>query len=290
MTTPKRLLKTWIERQVDCTWLDEQIISLRQSSSVRQTLFRAVGLVPRKLGKADLKLTDTDFTNAATSSAGWDPTGYSIDMAARLVLLLEASQHRELFETTFDMLWRTADVGEQVAFYRGLPLYPNASHYLWRATDGCRTNIKAVFEAIAHRNPYPAKHFDEVAFNQLCLKALFVGSNLYLVQGLDSRLNAALSRMMTDYAFERWAASRAIYPELWRSVASHPDERCISALNRALASEDRITATAAALACSTSQDTAAQHCLAASPSRVQALLDDKPNWEDLAHQFLASQS
>ena len=173
MTTPKALLKTWLQRQVDCTWLDEQLTALGQSASVQQTLFRAVGLVPRKLGKADLDLTDADLQHARTVSAGWDPTNYSVDMAARLVLLLEASQHGASFETTFDMLWRTADVGEQVAFYRGLSLYPNGAHYLWRATDGCRTNIKAVFEAIAHRNPYPAEYFDEVAFNQLCLKISF---------------------------------------------------------------------------------------------------------------------
>ena len=78
--------------------------------------------------------------------------------------------------------------------------------------------MRVVFEAVAHRNPYPAEHFAEPAWNQLVLKALFVGSPLDPIVGLDARRNPTLARMLCDYAHERWAASRPVSPELWRCV------------------------------------------------------------------------
>ena len=174
MNDKATLIYKWLANQVDCHWLDQQLDKVSSATGLQETLFTSIGLAPRKVGKVDLQLTEADMVEANRLSAGWDPTDYSVDLAARLCLLLRAAEHGAQFEAVFDFLWRTADVAEQVAFYRGLSLYPNPERYLWRATDGCRTNIKGVFEAIAHRNPYPAQHFDEVAFNQLCLKALFV--------------------------------------------------------------------------------------------------------------------
>ena len=95
-----------------------------------------------------------------------------------------------------DQLCITADVSELAAFYRGLPLYPEPPRYLARATEGLRTNMKNVFESIAHRNPYPSEQFPEAAWNQMVLKALFVGSALWPIVGLDARANPALARML----------------------------------------------------------------------------------------------
>ncbi len=282
---PVDLLQRWLDRQLDgppAAWLAAQVAHLAGEHSDRD-LYVGVGLVPRKLGKADLALTAEDHADAAAACAGWDPTDYSVDQAARLLLLLTASHRGEAFDAAFYELWRTADVGEQVTFYRGLPLYPDPARYLWRATDGCRTNIKAVFEAIAHRNPYPAAHFDEVAFNQLCLKALFVGARLHPIQGLDGRHNGALARMMTDYAFERWAASRPVSWELWRCVGPYPDDRCLQALARAVADPDPQTRRAAALACHLSHVPAATALVAgASDDTREALASGALTWAALA--------
>ena len=70
--------------------------------------------------------------------------------------------------------------------------------------------MRPVFEAVAHRNPYPARHFDESAWNHLVLKALFIGSTLAPIEELDARANPTLMRMLCDYAHERWAAGRTI--------------------------------------------------------------------------------
>jgi len=65
-------------------------------------------------------------------------------------------------------------------------------------------------------NPYPADYFDDLAWNQMVLKALFVGS-LHLIYGLDTRANSHTSDG-NDYAHERWAAKRSVSPEIWRLV------------------------------------------------------------------------
>jgi hypothetical protein len=288
VSTPLELLNAWVARVADAAgaaWFADTRSRLAGEHTERD-LFVGVGLVARKLGKAPLPLTPEDMAAATAARAGWDPTGLTVDQAARLGLLLTAAAHGEPFHAAFQRLWRTADVGEQVAFYRGLPLYPDPERHLWRATDGCRTAIRVVFEAIAHGNPYPAEHFDETAWNQMCLKALFVGTTLHPVVGLDTRHNRALARMMADYAFERWAASRPVAWELWRCVGPEPDDRALSALARAVASDDPATARAATLAAATSRVPAATELVARASDQVQAeLARGALTWSALVTQF-----
>ncbi len=57
----------------------------------------------------------------------------------------------------------------------------------------------------------------------MVLKALFVGSALDPIIGLDDRANPELARILIDYARERWAAARPVTPELWRTVTPFAD-------------------------------------------------------------------
>ena len=134
------------------------------------------------------------------------------------MILLHAGGTGTRFAARFGQLCRTADVAEAIAFYRGLPLYPDPPLLEAQAAEGTRTNMRAVFEAVAHRSPYPKEQFAENRWNHMVLKALFVGSALHPIQGLDERANPALARMLCDYAHERWAAGRPVSPELWRCV------------------------------------------------------------------------
>ena len=108
--------------------------------------------------------------------------------------------------------------------------------------------MRAVFEAVAHRSPYPKEQFAENRWNHMVLKALFVGSTLHPIQGLDERANPTLARMLCDYAHERWAAGRPVSPELWRCVGPHADAEALADLQRVLATGGAIERQAAALA------------------------------------------
>jgi hypothetical protein len=98
-----------------------------------------------------------------------------------------------------------------------------------------RSAVKPVFEAVAHRSPYPSEFLDEPAWNQMVLKALFIGSELAPLQGLDERANPELAEVLLDYAHERWAAGRPVSPELWRCVGPFAQERALEDLERVVA-------------------------------------------------------
>jgi hypothetical protein len=235
--TAEALLDEWLERRVDAAaaaWLREAVASLAGGGTDRD-LFRAVSLASRKLGKASLAPSDSELASAAQARAGWDPQLWSVDQAARVRLLLAVRADGDTFVRRLDQLCATADVDELVAFHLGLPLYPDPPRHRLRAAEGIRTNMKVVFEAVAHRNPYPAEQLPEEAWNQMVLKALFVGSTLDPVQGLDARANPTLARMLGDYAHERWSAGRPVSPELWRCVGPFATGPLLADLERVLA-------------------------------------------------------
>ena len=68
------------------------------------------------------------------------------------------------------------------------------------------------------------------------LKALFVGSALAPIVGLDRRANENLARMLSDYARERWSAGRSVSPELWRCVGPFASGKLLDDLARTLES------------------------------------------------------
>jgi len=280
---PRRLLEQWLSRQLPeaaKAWLDEQLAKL--SGEVRERdLYVALGMAPRKLGKHDLALSEADLAEAARRRPGWDPRGWSVDQAARIVILLRGGGTGEAFAARFTQLCRTADVSEQVAFYRGLPLYPDPERLEAQAAEGTRTNMRAVFEAVAHRNPYPKERFGENRWNHMVLKALFVGSTLHPTQGLDERANPTLARMLSDYAHERWAAGRPVSPELWRCVGPHADAEALADLQRVLATGDATERKAAALALAACPDPQAKALLEQVPELAGAVARDEISWDNL---------
>ncbi len=143
--------------------------------------------------------------------------------------------------------------------------------------------MQPVFEAVAHRNPYPKEQFGENAWNHMVLKALFIGSRLDPIQGLDARANPALMRMLCDYAHERWAASRPVTPELWRCVGPFADRAALADLERVLTTGNPLERQAAALALSTSPDGGAADILRTkAPDLAKAAAAGKPGWAALS--------
>jgi hypothetical protein len=180
---------------------------------------------------------------------GLDPSEWSIDQAARIAFMA-ASYARDdaAFATSFDSFCATAGLSELIALCRGLPVYPAAVLLEPRAREAVRSGIRPVFEAVAHRNPYPVEYFVEDSWNQMVVKAFFIGSHLWPIQGLDRRANPRLARMLVDLAQERWAAGRPVSGEIWRCVAPHADSEGVAALVRAFETGDEKERLAVALA------------------------------------------
>src|ERR1051325_2834612 len=188
----------------------------------------------RRLGKADLALTQDDRQRAAALRPGFDPADWSVDQIARVAFMIASHEGNEAaFAARFDSFCSSAAVNELIALGRGLPLYPGGALIEPRAREAVRSGMKPVFEAVAHNNPYPDEIFGEDAWNHMVVKALFIGSSLWPIQGLDERANPHLARMLVGLAQERWAAGRPVSPELWRCVAPYADAAGVAALTRA---------------------------------------------------------
>lgn len=278
----RRLLKDWLRRQLggaEFGWLEGELSKLDQGR--QRDLDMLFGLAPRKLGRTDLDLSADALAAARQARADWDPRLWTIDEAARILALLEFAAAGGRFTDAFTELCRTAEVGEAVALYRGLPLYPEPAALEWQVGEGLRTSMRAIFEAIAHRSPFPKENFSEDRWNHMVLKALFIGSTLAPIQGLDQRANPTLARILSDYAHERWAAGRPVTPELWRCLGPFAEGILLDDLERLASSEEGHERRAAALALSASPDTRASAVLKRLPDEARLVKTGSLSWESL---------
>ena len=281
--TAAAVLEQMLAPRLDSTaaaWWGDALASLHGGGSDRD-LYRCVSLVSRRLGKALLAPDAAALAAAAQARPGWDPSRWTVDQAARVRLLLASSADAERLAARLDQLCATADVDELVALYGGLPLYPDAPRHRARAAEGLRSNMVVVYQAVAHNSPYPAEQLADGAWNQMVLKALFVGSALYPIQGLDQRANPALARMLGDYAHERWAARRTVGPELWRCVGPFADAVLLADLGRVLDTGSLPEQAAAVLALRLAADAGARQLLARHAALNEAVAASGVTWANL---------
>ncbi|MEM6647095.1 MAG: EboA domain-containing protein [Bacteroidota bacterium] len=279
------LLSTWLEARLrpDQFQAVQAVCAAVAGGAPRAKLYVAFNRLPKQVGKADLELADAALTYAEQARAGWDPRAWSVDQIARTLLILSVpADDTEGYVDTLRLLYETADVAAAVALYQMLPLLAHPEAFLFQATEGLRSNMTTVFDAVALRNPYPAEQFGENAFNQMVLKALFIGSPLHRIVGLDACANATLAQMLTDYAHERWAASRTVTHELWRPVGPFAEGAALADLERVLTHADPIQQQAGALALAASPDPDATHILARRADLHQQIAQGALTWETLA--------
>lgn len=150
---------------------------------------------------------------------------FLLNEAVRVAFLLKYSQEKPThFEELLKKLKSTADTAELISINKGMILYPYSSTLRQIAEESLRSNIKSLFESVAHNNAFPKEYFDEISWNQMILKALFIESAIYKIFDFDARKNAELNRMAEEYALERISASRPVNIELWRclNIISNP--------------------------------------------------------------------
>jgi hypothetical protein len=278
------LLDNWLAARLSpeaAAWMQDQGAAVAEGN--KRALFLAFGLVPRKTGKADLELTGEDFADAACARPDWVLRGWTVDQIARLSLVLKyPSKSAAAYVQTLDQLFAAGEVGELVALYQGLPLFPHQSAFQLRCAEGIRTNMRAVFCAIAHHNPYPSEQLTDDQWNQLVLKCQFIGVQLNPVFGLDERANEKLARMLIDFAHERWAAQRPVSPELWRCVGPFADDAMLAVLKNVLETGNDLDKWAAALALRSCPHPSAEALWKAVPDLVDEETDVRRSWSAVA--------
>jgi len=267
------------------TWLEEQKNRIQGDSSGLK-LFTAFSQASRYFKKELNQLSDADLEDADKLVAGFRPDKWNRLQTARNYLLLHfEAKDAAHFVKTLDRLVGSADMYEQEAIYAALPILPYQENLKLRAAEGLRTNITSVFDAIALNNPYPAKHLDEQAWNQMVIKAFFLQRPIYQIQQSDARANASLTKILVDYAHERWAAGREVMPEIWRFVGPFLTEEHLKDVQKVISEGNTLEREAALLACSHSTLPAAQKLLEAHPEVNAYIQKQELSWESIGKRY-----
>lgn len=180
---------------------------------------------------------------------GWNPERWTTLECLRVALVLSlpglvgARGVRALEEA-----FRYADIGEMCALYKALALAPAPDRFVWRAGEGARSSMRAIFESACCDTPFPVKHFDDLAWRQAVIKCMFIEAPMWRVWGLDTRLDPELARMALDLVEERRSAGRAINPELWICLGRHGGARGLDQLEREIRTDSPRARAAAGLA------------------------------------------
>ncbi|CAZ94567.1 EboA domain-containing protein [Zobellia galactanivorans] len=260
------------------SWLHSKLELIVGSSSAKE-LYMTYSLLASKIdaNKALQLGSDTDEVTAylRTQNA-------STLEIARIYLLIEVLKADAAFFTPkVANLIQVADTGELETFLKYLMLLPDAENYKQTAVEALRTNIATIFEAISMQNPYPAKYFNDQQWNQMYLKAAFMQLDLSNILSIDERANKDLARIISDYAHERWAASREIEPLFWRPVAAFLDDNLLKDMQGLFTSDNPVENKVAALCCYNSEVPKAKELLAHYPQLQSEVANEKITWNNI---------
>jgi hypothetical protein len=271
--------------QESLQWLNKQTDSFRQEWNQR-TFYFAFSSVPRFMGKGSVDYPPDTLSRAHQLRRGFSPSGWDMTQLTRTYILLHLPHDdAQNYLLTLNRMCETADMYEQQAIYAAMPLLPHPEELTGRAAEGVRTNMTNVFDAIALHNPYPADYMEKEAWNQLVLKAVFMGRPLYKIDGADKRNNPELARMLVDFAHERWAAHRKVSPEIWRFVAPYLDEAYLPDLEKTIKQGNALEVEAALLACSLSAYTGGRQLLDQHRPIKERIQNGEISWENIGERY-----
>ncbi len=262
-------------------WLEEKAILIRQENGSTQ-LNLAFAAIPRKTGRQLVKITDDEKKVIEEVHDGFSIDDWTIDRLSRLWLLMQAdASDKNAYCAKIENLFKGAEMNELAALYSSLFFFAYPEEWKNQCAEGIRSNIGIVLDAIMYNNPYPFNYLDDLAWNQLVLKAFFTEKNVNRIIGLDERANKELALILIDYANERWAAHRTVNPQLWRLVAKFIDETNFKKIEKAFKSSDVKEKEAAALACFQSNYIPAKNLVDSEPGLKSEIRENKLNWNTL---------
>jgi hypothetical protein len=223
----QNLLLAILSRRIDgaaASWLSDRARAIAADAAI-DSLLVAYAAAGARAGRAPLNLDGSEQGRLAAAASGLRGERWTVDDAARAVLLgARRLGNRVGADFVADALacFEQGDSREQQSWLRVVAAWPEAAEFLPAAIDACRTNILPLFESVACENPYPARYFPDLNFNQMVLKALFNAVPVARIVGLDRRRNPELARMANDYAAERRAAGRSVPPDLGLATGDVP--------------------------------------------------------------------
>ncbi|MFC6099657.1 EboA domain-containing protein [Olivibacter domesticus] len=215
----KALISTIIHSNLEAT---ELTWFLRQADAIESNpaeIFTPFVAINRKLGKERVHVSQPQEKEVGQLMSGFKFSDWDKHRLARLGLLLAVkSEGRIDYMALIERLFMHADMNELIALYSALSVLEHPNEWVLRCTEGIRSNIGSVLDAIMYENPYPANYLPESAWNQLVLKAFFTDKDLGRILGLHARMNETLILSLVDYAQERLAAGRTVNPLLWNMI------------------------------------------------------------------------
>ncbi|MBQ4914532.1 EboA domain-containing protein [Maribacter sp. MMG018] len=259
-------------------WLDEKTSKLETDKNVRD-LYMSYSLLASKFDK-NIPLKFEGEVSGALSYL--DSHNANLLEAARIYLLAKVLEIDDgFYGPKVANIIQVADTTELETFLKFLVLLPEPETYKSTAVEALRTNISVIFDAITLNNPYPAKYFNDQQWNQMYLKAAFMERDLSQIQSVDERANADLARIISDYAHERWAASRKIDPMFWRPVSKFLNDTLLKDMQRLLGSEDVYENRAGVLCCYYSENKEALKLLEPYNNLKTEIETNKLTWNTL---------
>ncbi|HDZ15709.1 hypothetical protein LCGC14_1441460 [marine sediment metagenome] len=278
--TLKKVLNSNIESST-MKWIEDRLYGIVEEKSAKN-LFMTYSLLASKV-KASKELIFSNLNNDRLTNYLSLQKANNLQVARIYLLSRVLEENNDYFQSKVANLIQVADSSELETFLKFLILLPNPENYKQAAIEALRTNIATVFDAISADNPYPATYFTDQQWNQMYLKAAFMQQDLSRILDIDKRANAELARIISDYAHERWAASRDVDPYFWRPVGNFLGDNLLNDMERLLRS-DRIEENRAGALCCLQSDTAkAEALLMKYPDVKDSVVNGNITWYNLVN-------
>ncbi|MGB7394988.1 MAG: EboA domain-containing protein [Pricia sp.] len=277
-------LKFIVDSSIDSvarTWLKDKLETIIETLSAKE-LYLTYSLLASKVN-TDNQLEIKGIGNSELKNYLSTHDANALQVSRMYLLSKVLNENEEYFRPKVVNLIQVADTGEMETFLKFLILLPNPENYKQAAVEALRTNIATVFDAISADNPYPAKYFNDQQWNQMYLKAAFMQQDLSRIQDVDDRANADLARIISDYAHERWAASRDVDPLFWRPVGAFLKGDLLKDMMRLLQSDDPSENRAGALCCFQSDNPEAKALLEKHPELRKKVADGTITWSKITN-------
>lgn len=277
-------------KQADATaveWLQRQAAKIAGSEK-SSSLFLSFSQASRFFPKDKLSLSESDIARSLRKD--WRPETWNLLVAARAYLAMHVpAEPVENWRKQLSRLFETGDIYEQEALYSALCILPHQDLLASRASEGLRSNMTTIFDAVALNNPFPAEQLNEMAWNQLVLKAIFLQRPMYQIIGIDARNNRGLAETLLDAVRERWSAHRSVMPELWRFVSPFIDDTNVHLIKKLFENGNALEIQSGMLACLTSTHPDVLELVNSHPDVKEKIETGEITWETVGKQYVPFQ-